>query len=255
MELPNWTEVALGVGDLVETAVVAVATIFLWRVTKTLADETRRMAEASAQPQVVATLEPNQWALNHADLVVANTGNATAFDIRVSFDPPLQNAEVRGSRDIPLQRISLLKPGQTQSSYLSAFEPIIGTLYTVTIRWKRDPGSDSSEAYSYTLDLGEISALTRLGAASPMIQIAEQMKKLREDIERLVDGRRTLEINTHSPVDRLHERRERDRWRRRTAREQAAASAEAQASIQPPEPPPIDPAPRPPRRRSRTRPE
>lgn len=40
----------------------AVATFFLWRVTRLLADETKRMVDASVQPHVVVTLEPNSWA-------------------------------------------------------------------------------------------------------------------------------------------------------------------------------------------------
>jgi hypothetical protein len=95
----------------------AVATFYLYRVTKLLAIETKKMADASAQPQVVANIAFNQWAMNHCDLSVTNTGNATAFDILVEFDPPLEvDDEGLPRPETPLHRISLLKPGQSLSN-------------------------------------------------------------------------------------------------------------------------------------------
>jgi len=78
------------------------------------------MADAAAQPQVVANIVPNQWSVIHLDLAVENTGNATAFDIEISFEPPLENGQARGEKiGLPFRRISVLKPGQTLQSYLS----------------------------------------------------------------------------------------------------------------------------------------
>ena len=57
----TWITTFIDFGGLLGTLVTAVATLFLWRVTKLLAVETKRMAEASAQPHVVATLDPNRW--------------------------------------------------------------------------------------------------------------------------------------------------------------------------------------------------
>lgn len=65
----------------------AVATFFLWRVTRLLADETKRMVDASVQPHVVVTLEPNSWAAFYFDINIANTGNAPAYDIEIGFNP------------------------------------------------------------------------------------------------------------------------------------------------------------------------
>lgn len=82
----------------------AVATFFLWRVTRLLADETKRMVDASVQPHVVVTLEPNSWAAFYFDINIANTGNAPAYDIEVGFNPPLVNAEHRKNKGIPFSK-------------------------------------------------------------------------------------------------------------------------------------------------------
>lgn len=117
---PSWLTTALSVGGMLATVVTAVATIFLWRVTKLLAKETTRMVEASDQPHVVATLSPNRWSLRHFDLLVDNTGNATAYDIQVCFDPPLENGEARKEdAKIPFESVSVLKPGEGLRSYLA----------------------------------------------------------------------------------------------------------------------------------------
>ena len=106
----TWITTFIAVGGLLGSLVTAVATLFLWRVTKLLAVETKRMAEASAQPHVVATLDPNRWSMRHFDLKVDNTGNATAYDIKVDFTPPLVNGEGRaGGTAVPFKSISLLR--------------------------------------------------------------------------------------------------------------------------------------------------
>ncbi|MEF9793102.1 hypothetical protein [Escherichia coli] len=87
----------------------AVATFFLWRVTRLLADETKRMVDASVQPHVVVTLEPNSWAAFYFDINIANTGNAPAYDIEIGFNPPLVNAEHRKNIGIPFSKVSVLK--------------------------------------------------------------------------------------------------------------------------------------------------
>lgn len=134
----TWITTFIAFGGLLGTLVTAVATLFLWRVTKLLAVETKRMAEASAQPHVVATLDPNRWSMRHFDLKVDNTGNATAYDIKVDFTPPLINGEGRaGGMAVPFENISLLKPGQGVSSYLAEYPLVRKQVYSVRVSWRR----------------------------------------------------------------------------------------------------------------------
>jgi len=63
-----WLPTVVAIGGVLGTLVTAVATIFLWRVTSLLAVETQRMAKATSQPHVVATLDPNRWSMRHFDL-------------------------------------------------------------------------------------------------------------------------------------------------------------------------------------------
>ena len=70
------------------------------------------MVDASAQPHIVVTLEPNPWAAFYFDINIANTGNAPAYNVEVVFDPPLVNAEHREKSEIPFSKVSVLKNGQ-----------------------------------------------------------------------------------------------------------------------------------------------
>lgn len=214
MESPIWFT---NFGGLIIAAVTAVATIFLWLVTRSLAVETRRMVDASSQPHVVATIDPNRWSMRHADLNVDNTGNATAYDIQISFEPPLLTGMI-GPRAgaIPFQQVSVLKPGQGLSSYLSEFEPLLGKTYTVTISWRRNASKNARETNTYMLNVSEKEKLTQLGASDPLIQIAEQMKKIQEQWSSVASGSRKLKTDVFTSDDRILEQHEIERLRTQT---------------------------------------
>lgn len=64
-QLPLWMNVAIAIGGAIGTLVTAVATFFLWRVTKTLAHETTRMVDAAA---VACRSDANAQSLVNATL-------------------------------------------------------------------------------------------------------------------------------------------------------------------------------------------
>jgi hypothetical protein len=194
-------------GTMAAALATAIATFFLWRVTRVLATETKRMADSSAQPQVVASLFPNQWSTVHLDYIVENTGNATAFDIIVEFDPPLEiNRDDPPDRPKPLETISVLKPGQKISSWIGMIAPYLDNSYRVTIKWRRSPSSSELESLSYTLNMNEMRGITHLGARNPTVQIADQIKKIREDWQRVARGNQKIGADVFSYEDRERER-------------------------------------------------
>lgn len=200
--------VVAGTGALA-TVLTAVATYFLFRVTRVLAVETKRMAEASAQPHVVATLVPNRWSLTHFDLNVDNTGNATAYDIAIHFDPPLTNGKPRSSDAIPLQRLSVLKPGQGLSSYLCEFAHLRGNVYQVEITWRKAANASEIQSNIYTLSMNDHSGISRLGN-DPLIQLASSLKHIDERLSPVLRGSVRLKVDSFSSDDRQGER-DRDR--------------------------------------------
>ena len=223
-QLPGWANAAIAIVGAIGTLVTAVATFFLWRVTKTLARETTRMAEASAQPHVVATLSPNRWSMIHFDLHIDNTGNATAYDVVLAFDPPLQSGEGRGALGVPFQKVSVLKPGQGISSYLCEYNVLKGKSFRVSISWKRTAASDERQHNQYNLSMADHDDVSRLGN-EPILEIAKHMGKLEAGLSKVTRGARRAEIDVFTGTDRLHERRVNERRRRQWKQRQEGAKA------------------------------
>ncbi|KPY04515.1 MULTISPECIES: hypothetical protein [Pseudomonas syringae group] len=204
-EQTSWVNDAFSVGSVIATVVTAFATILLWRVTKLLAKETTRMVEASDQPHVVATLTPNRWSLRHYDLAVDNTGNATAYDIRIDFNPPLENGEARQKdAKIPFDQVSVLKPGQGLRSYLADINILRGKSYEVKISWRRGGTAKPRETNVYTLNMADFAGTSELGK-DPAIDIARSLEKIEKSLSKL-GGAQHLNVDVHTALDREKER-------------------------------------------------
>lgn len=222
--------------------ITALATVVLAVLTGVLAFFTWRLYSQAAQPQVVANLEPSKWSFIHLDLHVKNTGTATAFDIRVAFDPPLpraKNVNEPPSTDAPspdfeppLSQLSLLKPGQAISSFQCAAAHALNNSYAVTVTWSRRPSSVRREKLEYVLNLAGIANLERLGEESPEVQTAKELRSIREKWEPIARGSKRLRVDSYSSLDRARERAKQEEiWEgQRAAREaeqpQAVASRE-----------------------------
>ncbi|MBI1685417.1 hypothetical protein [Caulobacter hibisci] len=208
---------ALAWAQVLMALVTAGATVALWRVTKVLAKETERMADQAAQPHVVATIEPNAWAMMYVDLKVVNAGNAAAYDVELSFDPPLDNGEVRGDQPIPFQAISVLRPGQSLSSFLCEYEKIKGLEYIIEARWKRAPTDIKTESLRYKYNFSHYEGMSQLENNDPLIQISTHLKKIREDWQRIAQGSSRIKADIYDQADRTAEHEALKRhWQKQT---------------------------------------
>lgn len=187
----------------------AIATFFLWRVTNLLAKETKRMVDAAEQPHVVVTLEPNMWAAFHFDICITNTGNSPAYNIHVDFDPPLINADhrERSNHNIPFSNISVLKNGQSLTSNICEYEKIKDIKYNIKISWSKRPNSRTRDENEYIYDMASFDGISYLGARSPVTQIADQIKKIREDWRPISQGNKKIKSDIFSQNDRDEESR------------------------------------------------
>lgn len=170
------------------------------------ADETKRIVDASAQPHIVVTLEPNPWAAFYFDINIANTGNAPAYNVEVVFDPPLVNAEHREKSEIPFSKVSVLKNGQSLTSNLCKYEQIKDQIYNINISWASKPKSNDRETNEYVYDMATFEGISYLGARSPLTQIAEQIKGIREDWKPIAQGAKKVKADVYTSSDRNEER-------------------------------------------------
>ncbi len=227
-QLTNWISTFNTFAGTIGTLVTAVATFCLWRVTRVLANETTRMVEASSQPHVVATLSPSRWSTRHFELCVANTGNATAYEVQISFTPSLPTSKNLPNVKVPLQQISVLKPERELSSYLCEYVEVKGKQYEVTISWTRQAKSGDRETNAYTLDMADIENMGKLGD-EPLVTVANSLKKMQESLAHVADGKSRVQVDSFSNTDREREFAE-EQEQRRIWREEALARTTTQNS-------------------------
>ena len=184
------------------TIVTAFATVALCYVTIQLAKQSKRLADLSNSPLITADLRPNPWAIQYFDLYIENTGNASAFNIEIEFDPPLVSGGHRSEKGIPLQNISLLNPKGVLSSSITQYVEIRDIVYTVTTSWTNSPDSERRNALIYKLDMSLYKEISHLGARSPEVSIADTLKKMREDWQWISKGSRKLKVDVYDKRDR-----------------------------------------------------
>lgn len=199
-------ESLVGFLEDISGTVTAVATIALAVLTWVLARATNLMARATSSANVVASLDVNQWSFRHLDLVVHNTGNAAAYDVTVAFTPPLPFMSEAEKDDTPFGKISVLRPNQLLKSSVNDWQSVGKEVYRVEVKWKRAPASRRLEVNAYDINLAALGKVSRLGAGSPEVQIAEQIKKLREDWQSVARGQKHLKVDSYDNSDRERER-------------------------------------------------
>jgi hypothetical protein len=210
---------AIGFFEGISGTITALATIALAALTWVLARATNSMATATSSANVVASLEVNQWSFRHLDLVVQNTGNAPAFETTVEFTPPLPFMSDAEKDEVPFGKISILRPGQVLKSSVNDWQSVSKNIYRVKIQWKRAPTSKKWETNAYDFDLVALGKVSRLGAGSPEVQIAEQIKKLRDDWQSVARGQKHLKVKTYDHADRERERVETEEFYREAREE------------------------------------
>jgi hypothetical protein len=169
------------------------------------------MAEATSRPLVVANVEVNDWSLLHLDLLLHNAGAGPAFNVELRFDPALPTRVEGREMPPPFQSVSLLRPGQVLKSYIADYAYIKGQRFRITISWRRKPSGKKQESISYILDMTSLEGVSILGSGSPEVQIAREIKNIRNDWKAVSQGTRRLKADVFSSHDRKLEREDIER--------------------------------------------
>lgn len=199
----TWAQVGSTVATAAATIALVVATIVLAR-------HTRRMADSSSQPHIVATLEVNQWSVMHFDIRVTNAGTGVAYDIEVEFDPPLKQDE-RHRHGLPLRKISILRPGQSMAALIGEYPALKDTAYTVTTSWRRFPGAER-EKNRYAHSVADWDSVISLNGGSPHVHIAKSLQHLRDDWKSVASGARRVNVDIFSQAERDRARAKLEEW-------------------------------------------
>lgn len=147
-------ENVLSFAQLVAAFVTALATFALWRVTRVLAVETKTLAAMTSRPFVVCGIESSLADPTALNLVVRNTGNAAAFDIKAKITPPLPkaNGTIDEGEKETLAEVSYLPPGQVLARMGVMSRDINDVKYNVEISWSSSPRSADRENLNYIFE-------------------------------------------------------------------------------------------------------
>lgn len=173
--------------SLIAAFISAMAAIYMGKLTKILATETQKMADAVSQPHVTVTFIPNQWNMDYFDIHIDNTGNATAYDIEITYPDELK----RDISDdfpnlIPFKTISILKPNQNlNSSFASAKHLHEISQIEISISWKRKSIDNVREYNQYIINMKDYEIFGRLGELNPNIAIANHTKKIADSLKHI----------------------------------------------------------------------
>lgn len=168
--------------QVLASGVTAVATYALWRATRVLAIETAVLANMTAQPFVVCWLRSSSAGANTMNLTLRNTGNATAFDVKLRVSPalPEPNAVSKATSDESTFDASLLPPGESLPVWPVLSNELQGAEYSAEVSWSRTPGAAERQElrYRFSAKDGFHAGWTVKGTH----QIAQEIEKLRKEI-------------------------------------------------------------------------
>jgi len=144
----------LTVAQLAAAFITALATLALWRVTRVLAVETSELAKMTSRPFVVCGIESSLADPTALNLVVRNTGNAAAFDIKAKITPPLPQANGTTGEDQTetLVDVSYLPPGRVLSRQGVMTRDVYDIKFNVEISWASYPSSLDRETLIYIFE-------------------------------------------------------------------------------------------------------
>ncbi|GLS36060.1 hypothetical protein GCM10010869_16490 [Mesorhizobium tianshanense] len=174
----------LAAAQVVAAFVTALATLALWRVTKVLAVETAALAKMTSRPFVVCSLESSGASAIALNLTLRNTGNATAFDVKLQVTPALPKPDGSQASDQVETNFetSLLPPGQMLPIQGVMGPKVHDKRFKATISWAALPDAKERDTLSYNFEPkdGFRGGWSTKGAH----HIAEELEKIRKEIPR-----------------------------------------------------------------------
>jgi hypothetical protein len=118
------------------------------------------------------------------NLTLRNTGNATAFDVKLELSPALEKPD--GSPpDDPSKttwEISLLPPGQALTTQGVMSTNVYGKIFVATVSWAAMPGVSIRESLSYSFEPKD--GFRDGWNTKGLHQIAEELEKIRKQLPR-----------------------------------------------------------------------
>lgn len=171
--------------EFLPVVVTAVATVLLWKVTKVLATETRKLASMKPRPFVVGTFSSSSASSAALNFSLLNTGDATAFDVVLSVSPSIREPNGAEPKEGSADRIyvNILAPRREVVTKVAFATEIPTQVYKVSVSWLEKPKGTDRQMISY-----ETQASDGFGAAwgeNGLHQIHKEVEGIRLSAQKI----------------------------------------------------------------------
>jgi len=168
------------------SGIVAASTVVYAILTGKLTSETRKMREIQTTPNVLVTVEPEEFDLY---LFARNIGLAPAYDIKFTINPDLEPVEGHSLSKVGFIKngLSILAPGQEIKTLLLAplfykYKEQINTVLNIEVTYKDI--NEKQRKQSYQIDLSQFEG--RLSITSRSAYESELLRGI-QDIARAIE--------------------------------------------------------------------
>lgn len=185
-------------------ALVLLTAVLAWY-TRTLAIEAKTTRMQQVEPQVVVTIEPSKC-MTHMELVIANTGQGVARNIKVVADPDFEVENSKGGchfNEYGFLELDVLKPRQEIRHHLGAYIHLSKHPMSMTSTCEDLFGN--IHVFTTNIDVSSLEGLSRLGGDQEM-KIANNVEKIALALDRALRFNR-LCVDCYLEADRESERK------------------------------------------------
>ena len=199
----------MGIIDWLNTndgVVIGIATVVLVCITGYYVYLTWRILKASNTPEITVSLHPHEAYIHCVMLCVENIGTGAARNIQFQTDLSFKPDGERALEDVGFLKkgIDYLGPGQKIEHFLVS---VIGKLDELKKRplefgvtYTDSAIQKGKYKHTFSLDFGENEGLATIGK-SPLYEIAEATKTMKEELRHFMTGFRKPIILTESTPD------------------------------------------------------
>ena len=231
---------AILTADSLSSWVAALATVAIAVLTFILAKETWYLREAQIEqvnslrkenirPAVSVTLKNSDIAFNLMMVNLSNLGKGIARNVSFKFVDQ-SGAEISEGENVIVDlflKLHVFSNGmhslginQNVDSFLFSFYDLKGKLkgddmftpfFTIIVSYS--DVEDNIYSNELTIDFAELKGITEIGGGDPLHKMAGDLKKLREQIERMTSSSsKKLHVNTYTSRDREKQRKADEEW-------------------------------------------
>ncbi len=219
--LSSWVSALATVAIAVLTFILAKET---WYLREAQIEQVNSLRKENIRPSVSVTLKNSDISFNLMMINVSNLGKGIARNVNFKFIDK-NGAEISEGENVIVDhflKLHIFSNGmhslginQKVDSFLFSFFELKGKLegddiftpfFKIVVSYTDVEGNDYSN--ELTIDFAELKGITEIGGGDPLHKMAGDLKKLREQFERMTNSSsKKLHVNTYTSKDREAQRK------------------------------------------------